>query len=308
MEDKRKLNHSEAARLGGIALSNKYKELYLQNPKKCKYCGNDILYSKRHNDCCCKECSYKLRGLLLSSGKNNELQDNLYCQYCNKQCKNLNSLKQHEIRCKENPNHKESSFIEYNKIAWNKGLTKETDERVAKGAKTFNDKLASGEIIFKGTPHTEEFKKLASINAKKNKLGGWHSSQHIKYNGVRLDSSYELHVAKSLDENNIKWIRQPYFLWIDKNNNEHRYYPDFYLSEYNVYLDPKNDWLITNINSRLGISDVEKIHIVEKQNNIKILILTKDELDWNIIKNKIIGVKDIGSSPNRAEASSQTSK
>lgn len=28
----------------------------------------------------------------------------LYCKYCGKKCKNLNSLKQHECRCKENPN------------------------------------------------------------------------------------------------------------------------------------------------------------------------------------------------------------
>ena len=179
MENERKLNHSESGRLGGIALGKKYKELYLQNPKKCKYCGNDISYDKRHNDCCCKECSYKLRRLLLSGNKNNEEQNDLYCQYCNKQCKNHNSLKQHEIRCKENPNHINSSFIEYNKIKksrsispWNKGLTKETDERIAKAAKALKDKLASGEIVFKGTPHTEEFKKMASINAKKNKLGG----------------------------------------------------------------------------------------------------------------------------------------
>ena len=27
------------------------------------------------------------------------------CQYCGRKCKNLNSLRQHEIRCKENPNH-----------------------------------------------------------------------------------------------------------------------------------------------------------------------------------------------------------
>lgn len=26
------------------------------------------------------------------------------CKYCGKECKNLNSLKQHEIRCKENKN------------------------------------------------------------------------------------------------------------------------------------------------------------------------------------------------------------
>lgn len=29
-----------------------------------------------------------------------------YCQYCGKECKNTNSLKQHEVRCRENPNRK----------------------------------------------------------------------------------------------------------------------------------------------------------------------------------------------------------
>ena len=28
----------------------------------------------------------------------------MYCKYCGKECKNLNSLKQHECRCKQNPN------------------------------------------------------------------------------------------------------------------------------------------------------------------------------------------------------------
>ena len=32
------------------------------------------------------------------------LRDDLFCQYCGKPCKNLNALKQHEIRCKHNPN------------------------------------------------------------------------------------------------------------------------------------------------------------------------------------------------------------
>ena len=29
----------------------------------------------------------------------------MVCKYCGKECKNQNSLSQHEIRCKENPNH-----------------------------------------------------------------------------------------------------------------------------------------------------------------------------------------------------------
>ena len=32
------------------------------------------------------------------------MEEKYYCQYCGRECKNLNSLKQHEIRCKQNPN------------------------------------------------------------------------------------------------------------------------------------------------------------------------------------------------------------
>lgn len=62
--------------------------------------------------------------------------DDLFCKFCSKQCKNLNSLTQHEIRCKENPNRISSSLlISYcnsGRPAWNKGLTADTDPRIAK--------------------------------------------------------------------------------------------------------------------------------------------------------------------------------
>lgn len=35
----------------------------------------------------------------------NKNQPDLFCQYCKKQCKNFNSLRQHEIRCSKNPSH-----------------------------------------------------------------------------------------------------------------------------------------------------------------------------------------------------------
>lgn len=31
-------------------------------------------------------------------------QDGLFCKFCQKQCKNKNSLAQHQVRCKQNPN------------------------------------------------------------------------------------------------------------------------------------------------------------------------------------------------------------
>ena len=94
------------------------------------------------------------------------------CKFCGKECKNKNSLAQHECRCKENPNRIESPFVKYNKErdhTWNKGLTKETDERVNKGANTLKNGYSSGKIQHpnKGKHVTEEQKQKISISRKK---------------------------------------------------------------------------------------------------------------------------------------------
>lgn len=211
-----------------------------------------------------------------------------FCKYCSKECKNKNSLAQHEIRCKENPNKLKPTIItKRGHIPWNKGLTAETDERVKRIKETFRHRLENGEIHIVGTPHTEEFKQRQSILAKQRNLGGRYTSKTIEFNGIKLDSSYEYILAKSLTENNIQWQRPSYFIWEDNKQVLHRYYPDFYLPDFDVYLDPKNDYLINNVNPRFGITDIEKIEKVELQNNIKIFILNKNELTWEVIKEKI---------------------
>ena len=102
---------------------------------------------------------------------------------------------------------------------------------------------------------------------------------------IRLDSSWELKIAQNLDKNNINWLRPNSknghtFQWIDKNGKQHTYYPDFYLIDYDVYLDPKNDYFRKN-----GGND--KIKRVREQNNVKVLILDEKELDWKLIHEKI---------------------
>ena len=60
---------------------------------------------------------------------------------------------------------------------------------------------------------------------------------------------------------------------------KHTYTPDLYLPDYNVYLDPKNDFLIENINPTLGYSDKDKINWVMEQNGVRVIILNKNQLD-----------------------------
>ena len=223
------------------------------------------------------------------------MEENYICKFCGKVCKNANSLRSHERLCKENPERQESSWVKFNKKrgAWNKGLTKETDERLRKRSKTFSERYKGtdeGKRIF-SHPQSEAHKQKMRKIAFERHWGGWHTSKTVEYNGTNLDSTYEVEVAKELDENQVKWERPTYFLWEDSKGVKHRYYPDFYLPEYNVYLDPKNDYLINNKTKKFGITDVEKIEIVQQQNGIHIIILDKNNLTWQSIKEKIFYLK-----------------
>lgn len=130
------------------------------------------------------------------------------CKYCEKECKNENSLRNHERMCKQNPNRQESAFIAYNKkkttgeiTVWNKGLTKETDERLAKAGIKISQSTAGKP----GHKHTEEEKAHLREVALKNKFGGFNMRKKgIMYNNTKLDSSYEVLLAQNLDDNNIK--------------------------------------------------------------------------------------------------------
>ena len=118
-------------------------------------------------------------------------------------------------------------------------------------------------------------------NAIKNNFGGHTSKTKLYYECVDktivyLQSSYEVQLAKSLDANNIRWERPLPINWTSDNGLVHKYYPDFYLIEYDVYMDTKNDYLI--------IKDSKKIECVRTQNNIKLLVVDKNNLDWCFIQ------------------------
>lgn len=137
-----------------------------------------------------------------------------------------------------------------------------------------------------GRKHTEEEKQNLREHALKNGLGGFHMRRGIMYNNIKLDSSYEVLLAKDLDDNGIQWTRPGRFKYYI-NDELHHYTPDFYLPDFDVYVDPKNDFLINEINPHIGINDIEKIKLVEAQNNIKIIVLDKHQLTWKSLKDML---------------------
>lgn len=129
------------------------------------------------------------------------------------------------------------------------------------------------------------YKLNCKLNSQRNpNCGGQkhtHRSKITNINGEQFvaESSFEVIVADSLNENNVLWVRPQPVWYIDANNKTRRYYPDFYLSEYDVYLDPKNDHLIK--------TDIDKIIRSANQNKIKIIILGEKYLPYSMYKNMV---------------------
>lgn len=125
-------------------------------------------------------------------------------------------------------------------------------------------------------------KEVRRKHAIKNEFGGQNSKTKIWYtkkNGerVHLQSSYERRVAESLDENDVEWTRPSFLRWVDEDGKSHRYYPDFYIPSLDLYVDPKNDFLLKQ--------DADKIKRVCEQTGKKVIMLSKDQLFWDAIQN-----------------------
>ena len=177
-----------------------------------------------------------------------------YCKYCGKECKNLNSLKQHEIRCKENPNH--INIIKTNgntkhHVSWNKGLTKETDNRVKHQGEKYSQRVKEGIIKPWSSGLTKETdervrniaKKSSESISNKVKLDTWHNSfgksKLVEYNGILFHGNWEVEFAKFLDKHIISWVR-PTEKFNYAFENKHRFYtPDFYLTDLDIYIEVK---------------------------------------------------------------------
>lgn len=123
--------------------------------------------------------------------------------------------------------------------------------------------------------HSQETKdKLRDIAVERG-FGGRNYRKTFDYNGVVLESSYELKLAQELDAYNIKWIRPKRLAWTDSDGKLRHYTPDFYLPDQDIYLDPKNDYLIK--------IDADKIDRVQQEHGVRVLVLNKDQLTWSYI-------------------------
>lgn len=205
------------------------------------------------------------------------------CKYCEKLCKNKNSLNSHQIRCFKNPNKIKNSFEEYNKtLASQEIRNKNNAKRINKtNVDIFGEekaKIISDKISFKnkGLSHDEETKLRISKSMMGNRNAKHRGDRQSYYKDIRMDSSWEVKVAKYLDDNNYNWKydSEKYLL------SDGRYiHPDFF-----IYDD--NDNLIKIIEVKGYFRDANKLKFEMFLNEYAYLNV---EL-WNKSKLKLLNI------------------
>jgi predicted nuclease of restriction endonuclease-like RecB superfamily len=134
---------------------------------------------------------------------------------------------------------------------------------------------------FTGMKHTEESKKKISEKLSINNNGG--RSKWYDVAGQRVQGTWERNIALKLEELDIKWIKlktNKDTLKYQMNGKTRSYTPDFYLEDYDLYLEIKGFWWGDDrekMDIVLETHPEKKICIIEKEKYEKIL---QGELVW----------------------------
>lgn len=179
----------------------------------------------------------------------------------------------HSRWCEKNP-----KLVEYK--SKNNGKHLNTQAAVERRAASIRKAHTEGRyshidwaVVNKGRKHSEETKTVIREKA----LASTHRRlrrKMIEYKGVMLDSTWELALAKRLDDICVAWVRPGPIPWIDDNNVPHNYFPDFYLPEYDLFLDPKNPQAVRVQKEKLAL-------LLKQHHNVRILYSLDECKEFN---------------------------
>lgn len=264
------MNHSFMETEGwirGTKLSHHIqKEKYLNristydlNPNNCSYCNKSLSYKKRNNKFCNNTCA------ALSQGKGRTHTSDT-----------INKIKI-GVRKYNQLNQIKIDNIKYNK---SKLFCRIYYYKCILCGKLFISKYGDGRKTCSRKCYKQLFSNTAIKNSKfrgnKNKHARWYLSPIA--GKVWLESSWEQILAEDFDKNKLQWTRpRNPFIWIDQSGKRKRYYPDFYLTDHDMYIDPKNPYLAK--------SDEFKINYIRDTYKINLLIITEEiNLTYKYIK------------------------
>lgn len=254
-------------------------KFYTEHKKaSCKLCGRlfDVANLHRHEISCGK-----------FNASRHVLHDDLNCEFCGKLCKNKNSLAQHELRCKENPERRNfDSFVAFNLSE--KGLTKETSEHRAKMAETLRQKYKSGELVgamkgkpgtFTGRKHKEESKAKARAS----------TLAYIETMYGSVATRYNVNACRYIDFLNSRFS---WHLQHAENGGEVRvcnYFLDGYDSNLNIAFEYDEPRHYSDVQANILCErDINRMHIIREELGCRFIRYNEQlnllyEIDSNLV-------------------------
>lgn len=226
----------------------------------CKYCLTDfkVLFKQRKRKFCSRNCVN-----LSQAGEGNpafgktyntKIKNPKWAESISKSCKGLNSgdkngMKSMEARIKVSKARK--------KIFENPETRKEVSKKVAKAWKE------------------------GKFNGVKTGRCKWYFYQKLDGSTIKVQGTWELAFAKWADFQNLNFVcHKSRIKYLDGDGNEKSYYPDFYVFEWDCWVDIKNDYHF-NLQK-------DKFDLIRKSNpNLKLRIVTKKDLiDLGVVLGK----------------------
>lgn len=169
------------------------------------------------------------------------------CKYCKRSFRTSVGRGIHEIQCLQNP---QSRNIQKGRNAWNKGNKSKPDLRNPQYIGRIGGYRANA-------GRSKKFKVHDSLG-----------------NLTTLQSTYEYAVFEILCELGIRWIRPGALKYHGRN-----YFADFYLLDFDIWLDPKNTYKAK--------IDQSKIDQVIKENNCTLIVLLENQINKSFISRVI---------------------
>lgn len=165
----------------------------------------------------------------------------LLCKYCQKECKNVNSLRNHERLCRYNPNRIisqkwiDSQSKKKKSNQWSNPNYKIKDSTRQKLSET------SSKIVWdddRRLRHSNAMKLAVENHPESYTSSNRGRTKQIIVDGIKFQGKWELEFYQYCKSNDIQIERSNE--WFEYEwNGARKYFPDFYLSEKDLYIEVK---------------------------------------------------------------------
>lgn len=222
--------------------------------------------------CCCIRCKSEVSTsnlnkhfeskLCLAGGKQ---VPRTHCQFCNVDLDTVPDRANHVKWCSKNPNlHKNISNLSNARLSKNKDSTRKASDSISEAhksgkyagsaAKAAKTRKSNGNVLTKETAPDWYSNVCDSARASTHQRVCKKTHPFVDKRGrtFKFDSSWEDALAIRLDELDIMWER-PAPIKYEIDGVLRNYFPDFYLPEHNLYIDPKNPYVESQQQEKLKI-------------------------------------------------------